>query len=115
MTTVHKKTIIVEFLITGMFVFVVLLSGCKLPVVEKPKFIGACTIEKADGRVTAVSIEMKNDMNSSITFNINDREAIDQMIVGMESLLLDIKATRDQMIVKEPEPQPPPRASLVKP
>ena len=75
------------------------LSGCKQP----DNYFGTCTIEKVDGRVTTVKIGLPNNHGStSTTFEVKDRESLDKLIAGLDSLVLDLKIARDQMKVVEP-------------
>lgn len=78
-------------------------TGCK----QQDNYYGTCTIEKVDGRVTTVKIGLPNNHgNTSTTFEVKDRESLDKLITGLESLVLDLKVARDQMKVVEPPPVP---------
>jgi hypothetical protein len=79
------------------------ITGCS----KRPVFFGKCVIEKVDGKVTSVKVVLpSNDNNNEVstTYKMSDRESMNHLIQGLESLLLDLKIARDQMAVVEPPP-----------
>lgn len=87
------------------FCLCVLLAGC-----QKATYNGTCTIEKADGKVTKVTVELPRPQNGDRSrFQVENRDEMDKLINGLESLVLDLKAARDQMPVVEPKPPEPPK------
>jgi hypothetical protein len=74
-----------------------LLVGC-----DKPDFGGRCTIEKSDGVVTSVKVNMPHHPSGRhFEFTCTKRKEMDKLIDGLESLILDLKAARDRMPVIE--------------
>lgn len=75
-----------------------LLAGC-----QQATYNGTCTIKKADGKATKVTVELPRPANRDRSiFQVENRQDMDKLINGLESLLLDLKSARDQMPVQEP-------------
>lgn len=77
-----------------------LLAGC-----QQANYNGSCTIHQVDGRVAKVVVELPRPANRDRSiFEVENREQMDKLISGLESLVLDLKAARDKMPVQEPKP-----------
>lgn len=75
-----------------------LLTGC-----QQATYNGTCTVQKSDGKVTKVTVELPRPANRDRSiFQVENRQDMDKLITGLESLVLDLKAARDQMPVVEP-------------
>ncbi len=77
------------------------LSGCS----PAPVYYGKSTVERIDGKVTSVKVVLPRvgGEQMSATYQLSDRESLDKLIQGLDSLLLDLKMARDQMPVIEPK------------
>lgn len=83
------------------FLFV-LFCGCQ----NKKVFDSKCTTEKIDGVVTSVKVIIPNNRTTEqANFYISSREDMDKLISSLESLLNDLKQTREQMPIIEQQKQ----------
>ena len=81
---------------------VMLSTGCA----TKEEFHGKCTTEKVDGKVVSVKVTFPKENGGSemsATYKISDRQAMDNLIASLDSILIDLKAARDQMPIVEPK------------
>lgn len=84
-------------------------TGCKYE-----PFYGRCTIEKVNGKVISVKVILPNKGgNANAVFECNNRDEMDKIINSLDSILLDLKAAREQMPVVEPPPEPPSHKSTM--
>lgn len=67
------------------------------------RYNGQCRVEKLNGKVSEVEITVKNaNTGDRVVFRGRNRDDMDDLITGLESLLEDAKLARDEMDVVEP-------------
>lgn len=81
------------------FVGAACLTGC-----AQPDHAGKCVVEKSDGQVRSVQVKFPHTAGTEANVTIKDREAMDKVIHGLEAIVAELKAARDQMPVQEPPP-----------
>ena len=80
----------------------VLLTGCN----TRKQYHGKCTIEKVDGVVTRVKVYWPERAGQrEADFTLENKEDLDKLIFGLDSVLQDLKLARDQMKNVEPPPK----------
>jgi len=88
--------------ILASLILLALCCGCQ----ERKGFELKCTTEKIDGVVTSVKVTIPNNRSSEqANFYISSREDMDKLISSLESLLNDLKQTREQMPIIEQQKQ----------
>lgn len=65
-----------------------------------------CTIVKDNGVIKSVKVKLPRGYSSEDgAITINDRDQIDKLIDSLDSLLIELKEARNQIVVVEPEIQ----------
>jgi len=80
-----------------LFIFVV---GCDE---RDNKFTFTCDMQKVDGKVVSLSVTMPYKGMKPAPLTLNNRKEVQGLIDSLESLILDLELSRDQMAVEEPD------------
>lgn len=90
-----------QFLLVAAFCLV-FLTGCS----TRREYQGKCTIEKVDGVVTRVKVYWPLRAGQrDADFTLESKEDLDKLILGLDSVLQDLKLARAQMKNVEPPPK----------
>ncbi len=93
-----------------LFIFAVLLAGCL-----DPNYNGKCTTIKENGKVTSIEVNFPSRAGVGDKLIIRNREEAEKFISGLENIVLDLKAARDQMTIVEPvEPMEPVNEQIIR-